>query len=110
MSLQFLLICLVLEQGFDEDYGNLKYDLGNIDDLFQYLDSLVDIFKVLKKILRPKAHIMIILQNCRTKEGKMGLLAWDFALKIGKHYQLLQEFIWPKIRNLWVFEVGLRPM
>jgi len=93
-----------VEQGFDEDYGDSKYDLGNIDDLSQYLDSLVDIFKDLKKILKPKAHIMIVLQNCRTKEGKMEPLAWNFALKMGEHYKLLQEFIWlqdQKFMGIW---------
>ena len=93
-----------IEQGFDEDYGNSEFDLGNIDDLSQYLDSLVNIFKDLKNILKPKAHLMIILQNCRTKEGKMEPLAWNFALKMEKHYKLLQEFIWlqdQKFMGIW---------
>ena len=93
-----------IEQGFDENYGNSEYDLGNIDDLSQYLDSLVDIFKNFKQILKPKAYLMIILQNCRTKEGKMEPLAWNFALKLEKHFKLLQEFIWlqdQKFMGIW---------
>lgn len=93
-----------IEQGYDESYGHQDADLGNIEGLEAYLTSLVNIFKSFKPMLRSKAYVMVILQNCRPKDGVMRPIAWDFARKLQKHYTLRQEFIWcqdQKFSGIW---------
>lgn len=83
-----------VENGHDEFYSNDNRDAGNIEsyeDYLQFLDKLYDkIFSTLKK----GAYIVLILQNIRTKEGRMLPVAWDVAKRLGNKYILKQEFIW----------------
>ncbi|MHA1618920.1 MAG: DNA methyltransferase [Promethearchaeota archaeon] len=92
-----------VEQGYDEIYSQKDADLGNIEGLENYMESLVKVFKDFKPMLRSKAYLMVILQNCRPKDGIMRPLAWDFARKL-EHYTLRQEFIWcqdQKFSGIW---------
>ncbi len=93
-----------IEQGYDESYGQKDADIGNIEGLEKYLSSLVKTFRDFKPLLRSKAYLIVILQNCRPKDGIMRPLAWDFARKLQEHYTLRQEFIWcqdQKFSGIW---------
>ncbi|WP_371806720.1 DNA methyltransferase [Candidatus Lokiarchaeum ossiferum] len=93
-----------VEEGLDEYYSESQNDYGNIDDLTGYLAQLTDLFKSFKPMLKPKAYLMVILQNCRPKDGEMRPIAWDFANYMKKHFILRQEFIWcqdQKFAGIW---------
>ena len=93
-----------VEEGFDETYGDSIHDYGNIDDLNKYLAQLTDLFVSFKPMLKPKAYLMVILQNCRPKDGEMRPIAWDFANHMKNHFILRQEFIWcqdQKFAGIW---------
>ncbi|MHA1647050.1 MAG: DNA methyltransferase [Promethearchaeota archaeon] len=93
-----------VEKGMDAFYSKKSEDLGNIDNYDEYLTALVSVFNEMKPLLKPKAYLMVILQNCRPKDGVMRPLAWDFAQKMAKHFILRQEFIWcqdRKFAGIW---------
>ena len=93
-----------VENGLDEKYSENPNDLGNISDLNRYLEELYAIFVDIKLILKPKAYIMVVLQNIRTKSGEMEPIAWKFAKLMRKSFSLQQEFIWcqdQKFMGIW---------
>jgi DNA modification methylase len=93
-----------MEQGYDAYYSDISADLGNISNYDAYLAALVKVFADLIPFLTPKAHLMIILQNCRPADGQMRPIAWDFANRMSKSFKLLQEFIWcqdQKFMGIW---------
>ncbi|MHA1521262.1 MAG: DNA methyltransferase [Promethearchaeota archaeon] len=93
-----------IEKGLDEYYSDSLADLGNIDELSKYMETLTDYFLSFKPILKPGAYLMIILQNCRPKDGIMRPIAWDVASLMKKHFTLRQEFIWcqdQKFMGIW---------
>jgi DNA modification methylase len=95
-----------IENGHDEYYSNDKADLGNIDNYASYLDALVNVFQDLSPILLDSAYLIVILQNCRTPEGTMKPIAWDFASKMQETriFAMQQEYIWlqdQKYMGIW---------
>lgn len=93
-----------IDAGNDAYYSELPTDLGNISIYETYLQELTQVFIRLKPLLEPKAYLMIILQNCRTPEGDMRPLAWDFTRQMTKDFILCQEFIWcqdQKFMGIW---------
>lgn len=88
----------------DEYYSENPEDLGNIDDYTEYITALGKIFGDLKPCLKKGAYLMVILQNCRPKDGVMRPLAWDFAREMQHYYTLRQEFVWcqdQKFMGIW---------
>lgn len=95
-----------IKNGLDEFYSQEKQDLGNINDVELYLKELTQLFENLKVMLAPNAYLIIILQNCRPKDGVMMPLAWDFAHHLKSYYKLRQEYIWcqdQKFAGIWGF-------
>jgi hypothetical protein len=93
-----------VKEGYDETYSQDPRDLGNIDDYDQYVQELANIFLELNPILEDGAHLVIILQNCRPKDGVMRPLAWDVAKALSQTFTLRQEFIWlqdQKFLGIW---------
>jgi len=93
-----------VENGLDEKYSENPHDIGNISDLNRYLEELYTIFTDIKPILKPKAYIVVILQNIRTQSGEMEPIAWKFAELMRKSFSLQQEFIWcqdQKFMGIW---------
>ncbi|MHA1323958.1 MAG: DNA methyltransferase [Candidatus Helarchaeota archaeon] len=93
-----------IEQGFNQTYSNDSRDLGNISNYQQYLEELFSIFSQIKALMAPKGYLMIILQNIRTRDGKVCPLAWELALKLRETFALKQEFIWcqdQKFMGIW---------
>ncbi|MBI4761414.1 MAG: DNA methyltransferase [Chloroflexota bacterium] len=77
----------------DVHYSDDPNDLGNITDYEEFLARLIEIYKGLKPLLRPKAYLTIIVKNVK-KGGKMYPLAWDIGRELGKWYTLKDEKIW----------------
>ncbi len=92
------------KQGLDTVYGADSRDLGNIVEYDNYVATLAKVFADLHPVLAEKANIVIVLQNCRPKDGIMKPLAWDVARALSKTYVLRQEFIWlqdQKFLGIW---------
>jgi hypothetical protein len=64
------------KQGLDTVYSADARDLGNIADYDDYVATLAKVFADLNPVLADKAYLVIILQNCRPKDGIMKPLAW----------------------------------
>ncbi len=92
------------KQGLDTVYSADARDLGNIANYDDYVAMLAQIFADLNPVLADKAYLVIILQNCRPKNGIMKPLAWDVARALSTTYLLRQEFIWlqdQKFLGIW---------
>jgi len=92
------------KQGLDTVYSADSRDLGNIPQYDDYVTSLAKVFADLNPVLADKAYIVIVLQNCRPKDGIMKPLVWDVARELSKTYLLRQEFIWlqdQKFLGIW---------
>ncbi len=81
-------------RGLDTHYSDDPNDLGNLDRYEDYLGELVRVFRGIRQVLRPRAHLAIACQNVRPADGVMVPLAWDLARELGRSYDLRQEFIW----------------
>jgi len=94
----------------DVHYSEDQDDLGNIRDYEEFLEKLVDVYKGLQSLLRPKAYLTIIVKNVK-KGGKIYPLAWDIARELGKTYTLKDEKIWclPPGQQIWT-QSGLKPI
>lgn len=86
----------------DVNYSESTNDLGNISDYEQFIDALVNIYKEVYQVLKPKGYITIIIKNVK-KEGKLYPLAWDLAKRLSELYVLKDEKIWAQDK------VGLAP-
>jgi DNA modification methylase len=80
--------------GLDVAYSEDERDLGNVADYDEYIEALVAVLAQTAQLLRPGRYATIVLQNIRTREGVMAPLAWEVALKLRKHFRLMQETIW----------------
>jgi DNA modification methylase len=80
-------------EDLDVFYSDDPRDLGNLHDYEDFLVKLVDIYTVLKPILREKAYLTIIVKNVK-KGGKIYPLAWDLGRELGKVYKLKDEKLW----------------
>ncbi|MHA1727457.1 MAG: DNA methyltransferase [Promethearchaeota archaeon] len=88
-------------KGYDAYFSDLKKDLGNIEDYYDFLDNLMEIYKNILEKMRPvtKKHpggyCVVILQNIQKENRELYPLAWEFALKMRKiGWNLRQEMIW----------------
>ena len=77
----------------DVFYSDDPADLGNIDDYEEFLERLVDIYRGLLPILKPRAYITIIVKNLK-KGGRIYPLAWDLAQHLGAFLTLKDERVW----------------
>jgi DNA modification methylase len=77
----------------DVFYSDDPADLGNIHDYEEFLGRLVDIYRGLLPILKPRAYITIIVKNLK-KGGRIYPLAWDLAQQLSPYLTLKDERIW----------------
>ena len=81
------------EQGLDLKYSEDKEDLGIAKDYEDFLQRLTDIFVKIKEKVKDGGYLVIILQNYMNK-GEYQTLAWDFAIRMKKHFRMRGEKIW----------------
>lgn len=81
------------DTNLDMYYSDDPNDLGNIDDYGAFLESLLEIYKSIKPLLRPGAYLTVIAKNIK-KGGKIFPLAWDLGKCMGDIYTLKDEKIW----------------
>lgn len=81
------------DDDLDVVYSDKEADLGNIDDYHEFLEELVDIYRQLPQLLKPRAYATIIVKNIK-KGGTIYPLAWDLARRLGEFMTLKDEKIW----------------
>lgn len=96
-------------EGLDTVYStDDPRDLGNIKDYEEFINLLLSIFKKVRDNLKKGKYIVIIVQNLRSKEGRMIPLAWDLACKLEKIFVFKGEKIWcqdNKKLGIWGYPV-----
>jgi len=80
-------------EGQDVYYSDSQQDLGNIGDYQQFLDELVEIYRKVAGLMRPRAYATVIVKNVK-KDGQIYPLAWHLALRLSDFLQLKDEKIW----------------
>jgi len=81
------------DKQLDTQYSDDANDLGNAESYEDFIDRLLQIFISLKSKINVGGHLVVILQNYMHK-GEYITLAWDFAIRMKKHYQFRGERIW----------------
>lgn len=80
--------------GLDVKYSDNKNDLGNIKNYKEFLAKLTSIFDQSYQILKSGGYMVVVLQNLRTREGRMCTLAWDIAKELDKKFNFVGEQLW----------------
>ncbi len=75
----------------ESDLG--KRDLGNIEDYYEFLKKLEEIYFHLIEFLKPGGVITIVVKNIK-KQGSNYPFAWDLAERLMKKMILLPESFW----------------
>lgn len=81
-------------EGLDVKYSNDKNDLGNVKDYKEFLASLRSIFDQCYDVLKSGGYMVVVLQNLRTRDGKMCTLAWDIVKELEDKYHFVGEQLW----------------
>jgi len=81
------------EDGLDIYYSDDEEDVGNIQDYEKFVDELVDIYRGVADILKPKGYMTIVVKNVK-KGGTIYPLAWDLSKKLNEFIKLKDEKIW----------------
>jgi DNA modification methylase len=81
-------------EGLDVKYSNNKNDLGNLKDYKEFLTSLKSIFEQCYDVLKSGGYMVVVLQNLRTRDGRMCTLAWDIVKELENKYHFVGEQLW----------------
>lgn len=82
-----------IKEGLQTNYSDRKDDLGNIDDFKVFLDTLVEIYLSIIKIMKPGSFLTIVVKNIK-KKGSNYPFAWELSEALQKHLILLPENFW----------------
>ncbi len=82
------------KRGLKQHYGDAVEDLGNIENYYEYIDSMGLLLGHLKPLLSDRAYLTIVIQNMRDVDGILRPIAWDLAKRLSENYDLRQEMIW----------------
>jgi len=74
-------------------YSNDAKDLGNIHDYDIFLDEIVEIYRKVYDLLKPKGYFTVIVKNIK-KKSRIYPLAWDIGKRLSKFFKLKDEKIW----------------
>lgn len=80
--------------GLDTVYSEDARDLGNFADYDEFLQRLTDLFRKVAAVVRPRGHLVVVLQNLRSPEGRMVPLAWDLARELDRFLVFKGERVW----------------
>lgn len=82
------------QNGLDVVYSDDPRDLGNTADYEIFLEELKGTFHRATEVLKPKGHVIVVIQNMRSPSGRMVPLAWDLAKKLDEFLIFKAEKIW----------------
>jgi DNA modification methylase len=74
-------------------YSEDANDVGNIDNYDEFVQELVEIYRRVGDVMKPKAYMTIIVKNVK-KGGRMYPLAWDLGRELSNFFTLKDEKIW----------------
>lgn len=76
-------------------YSEQGSDLGNIDDLNEYISKLVNVFTSAHRLLADRKYLTVVIQNMNY-EGRLLPIAWEFALAMVRTglWDLKGEKVW----------------
>ena len=77
----------------DVFYSDDPADLGNMENYEDFLESLVNIYRVVFERLSENAYLTVIVKNIK-KKGRIYPLAWDLGREVGKFFTMKDEKIW----------------
>ena len=88
------------ENGQPTSYGQHPADVGNIDDDATYISRLVQTFKSIHRVLKPRAYCTVVIQNLNHK-GSLKPIAWQLAIAMQNTelWDLKGERIWCQDRR-----------
>ena len=81
-------------------YSDSPDDIGNIDDVDEYLQQLISLFSGVHRVLKPNRYMTIIIQNLNY-EGRLVPIAWQLGIL------LVETGMWKmKGERIWCKEQG----
>ena len=85
------------ERGESLVYSDKAEDLGNIDNVDEYMKQLLFLFKGIHRILKPNRYMTIIIQNLNY-EGALVPIAWKLGILLAETglWKMKGERIWCK--------------
>ena len=81
------------ENGYDTEYGNLKEDLGNIEDYKEFINSQYLIFEKVYEVMKNKGYLVVITNNI-FYNGRLYPLAFDTLNSLSNLWVPKDEKIW----------------
>ncbi|MDZ7344012.1 MAG: DNA modification methylase, partial [candidate division KSB1 bacterium] len=81
------------QAGLLQFYSDDERDLGNIADYEAFLESLLNLYRLVGGRLVPGRYMTIIVKNVK-KKGKIFPLAWDLSLRLRQDFILGREQFW----------------
>ena len=78
-------------------YSDNPNDVGNIEDVDEYLNQLVSLFTGVHRVLKPKRYLTIVIQNLNY-EGRLVPIAWQLGIALSETglWLMKGERIWCK--------------
>jgi DNA modification methylase len=78
-------------------YSDRPEDIGNIDDVDEYMSQLVSLFTGVHRVLKPNRYLTIIIQNLNY-EGRLVPIAWQLGILLTETgmWKMKGERIWCK--------------
>jgi DNA modification methylase len=82
-----------IKMGLQTNYSDDESDLGNIADYQQFIKVLTNVYFDVIEMLKPGAHMVIVVKNIK-KKGKNYPFAWDLAALLQEKLILMPETFW----------------
>ena len=78
-------------------YSDSPDDIGNINDVDEYMNQLVSLFTGVHRVLKPKRYLTVVIQNLNY-EGRLVPIAWELGIALTKTnlWKMKGERIWCK--------------
>ena len=78
-------------------YSDKNEDLGNIDEVDEYMSQIVSLCNGVHRVLKPKRYLTVIIQNLN-HDGKLVPIAWNLGIELAKSglWKMKGEKIWCK--------------
>ena len=86
-----------LARGESLVYSDSPDDIGNIDDVDEYLNQLVSLFTGVHRVLKPNRYLTVVIQNLNY-EGRLVPIAWKLGIMLSETsmWKMKGERIWCK--------------
>lgn len=82
-----------IEKGLKTNYSDDEQDLGNIEDYYEFIDELSQIYLNIFSNLKPGSYVTIVVKNIK-KKGSNYPFAWDLSDKLSEHLTVVPENFW----------------